>query len=67
MSKWSKYMQNPEMLTATRMFTLNPEFRELSQKWLKIQNNMKVLDVGCGTGEYTFYIAKGMQNCEFLV
>ncbi len=64
-NEWSTYAQNPEFLASTRAFTLKPEYLELTRKWLGMKDGMKVLDVGCGTGECTCYIAKGVKNCEF--
>ncbi len=64
-SEWSTYAQNPEFLASTRSFTLKPEYLELTHKWLGMKDGMKVLDVGCGTGEYTCYIARGVKGCEF--
>lgn len=65
MLKWSKYFQSPEYLSVYRTMTLNNDYRELISKWIGLTDGMKVLDVGCGTGAFTYYLAKGTKNCNY--
>ena len=49
MTEWSKYVQNPPFLEATRMTLFDPDTRDVLIKWTGIKSGMRVLDVGCGT------------------
>ncbi|MGI6617621.1 MAG: class I SAM-dependent methyltransferase [Saccharofermentanales bacterium] len=66
MTDWSKYVQNPAFLEATRMMMFDPDTRDVLIKWAGIKNGMRVLDVGCGTGALTFFLAEGLSDCEFV-
>ena len=66
MTEWSKYVQNPAFLEATRMTLFDPDTRDVLIKWTGIKSGMRVLDVGCGTGALTFYLAEGVSGCEFV-
>jgi ubiquinone/menaquinone biosynthesis C-methylase UbiE len=66
MSDWSKYFQTPDFLEATRLMSLEEDMLPLIIKWIGIKPGMKILDVGCGTGAFTFYLARGVENCEFV-
>ena len=65
MTEWSNYIQNPAFLESSRMFMLDTELRELCIRWIGIQENQNILDVGCGTGKFTEYLAEGLSNCRF--
>lgn len=65
MLKWSKYFQNPEYLLLYRTMTLHPDLRNLISIWIGLKDNMKVLDVGCGTGAFIYYLAKGTKKCHY--
>ncbi len=65
-NEWSTYFQNPEYLEASRIATLKPEMGELMKGWLGLCDGMKVLDVGCGTGEFVAYLAATVKDCEFV-
>lgn len=45
--------------------TLNNDYRELISKWIGLTDGMKILDVGCGTGAFTYYLAKSTKNCNY--
>ncbi len=66
MSQWSTYFQNPEFLQFTRMYTLKAEMAPLVKKWLHLKDNLCILDVGCGSGEFTNYLAKTVKGCRFV-
>lgn len=60
--KWSKYFQNPIFLEMTRKVLLNDDFKPLIVKYCRIKPGMELLDVGCGTGCFTRYIAGGAKG-----
>lgn len=64
--KWSKIMQSPRHLKATRKAYLNEEFAELIAKYSGIQNNTFVLEVGCGTGCFSRYLSNVVSNVRFV-
>lgn len=64
--KWSEYFQNSAHLRASRMMVFNDDTLELLKKWIPIKNNMKILDVGCGNGEFTAFISNLTEN-SYLV
>ncbi len=64
--QWSRFFQNEEFLEKTRMGMLLPEMRESIRGWLGLQEGMRILDVGCGTGAYARYLAEGMKDAEFF-
>ncbi len=63
---WSKYFQNAEFLECTRIYTLKPEQSSLVKGWLQLRDGMRILDVGCGTGELSRYLCKTVSGCEFF-
>lgn len=65
MTEWSDYFQNPAFLESSRMFMLDTELRELCIRWIGIKEYNRILDVGCGTGKFTEYLAQGVRNCYF--
>ena len=65
MTDWSDYFQNPAFLESSRMFVLDADYRESCIRWIGIQENQKILDVGCGTGKFTEYLADGVSGCCF--
>lgn len=60
--KWSVYFQLPELLEYTRSYMLTEEMRELILRHMLINDNEKILEVGCGTGYLSRYLAKGRKN-----
>lgn len=62
---WSYYFQNEDLLHAYRMETLCDEQKDLYRKWLGLHSGMKILDVGCGTGEFTYFLGRLVSGCEF--
>ena len=59
MLAWSDYFQNPAYLEATRRFLINEELDSAILKYCGVTNQSAVLDVGCGTGYFSRFIAKG--------
>lgn len=64
--EWSKIMQPPDYLKATRLAYLNEEFAGIIAKHCGIFNGSKVLEVGCGTGCFSHYLSAEVENVEFL-
>lgn len=56
------WFQSPEYLHWTRMFMLTQENHDALLAYINLLDGDKVLDVGCGTGEFTRYIAEGLKN-----
>ncbi|MDO4478710.1 MAG: class I SAM-dependent methyltransferase [Lachnospiraceae bacterium] len=65
MKQWSKFFQNEEFLEKTRMFILNEDMRDYVIDKNGLKPGLKVLDVGCGSGEYTWYLMKGTHDVDF--
>ena len=65
MKQWSSFFQNPEFLEKTRMYILNEDMRDLVTEKLNLRPGMKVLDIGCGTGAFTRYLARSSKAVTF--
>ncbi len=65
MKQWSRFFQNEEYLEKTRMFILNEDMREYVAEKIGLHSGMEVLDVGCGTGAFTYYLARGNKDISF--
>ena len=65
MLKWSQYIQNPDYLSAYRIMTLDKDYLPLISKWIRLRNGFRVLDAGCGTGAFTFFLASFTCDCEY--
>ena len=56
MLQWSKYFQNPLYMEMTRKFLIMEEMQPLLRKFCHIEEGMKILDVGCGTGFFSRFL-----------
>lgn len=65
MKEWSKYFQNPDFLEKSRMMLMNNDLKEYVVDKIGITEKMNVLDIGCGMGHLTFYIADVVSNVSF--
>lgn len=64
MMSWTNY-QNAEFLEKTRIGMMNRDMLPLIAERLHLRSGLKILDVGCGTGEYTFFLGEAVQNATF--
>ena len=62
---WSTDGQTPEFLAATRMISLNDSLIETVLSRLQLKPGMRVLDVGCGSGEYSFRLGSATQDVHY--
>ena len=65
MKSWSGFFQNEEFLEKTRMYVLNPEMSGYVAEKIGLKEGMRVLDVGCGTGAFIWYLARESRNIDF--
>lgn len=63
---WSVDGQNPDFLAATRMATLSPRVVSQILERLELRPGMRVLDVGCGSGEYVFRLGQQVEGVTFV-
>lgn len=63
---WSIDGQNPDFLAATRMATLSPRVVSQILEKLPLRPGMRVLDVGCGSGEYVFRLGQQVEGVTFV-
>ncbi len=64
MLSWSKYFQNPSYLELTRKFLIPEELRPVVLQYCGVSKGTKVLDVGCGTGFFSRYLALGEPGAQ---
>lgn len=62
---WSELFQPPSFLEATRMSFLPQEFAQTVCAVCSIENDMSVLEVGCGTGAFSRYLASCVEGSRF--
>ncbi len=64
--KWSVEGQSPDYLAVTRMATLSPRVVSTILDCIRIKPGMRVLDVGCGSGEYVFRLGRQVKGVDFV-
>lgn len=65
MLQWSKYFQSPAYLELYRKMIMNPDYANLIAKWVSLENHFSVLDVGCGTGAFSYYLSSQTNSSDF--
>lgn len=65
MLEWSTYFQSPDYLKLYRKMIFDPDSAPLICKWMNIKDEMKILDIGCGTGFLDFFLSGQVKNCMF--
>lgn len=63
--EWSTEVQPVEFLEATRQSMLPKEFALITANRMGIKKGMNVLEVGCGAGAFSRYIANVVRDVEF--
>ena len=61
---WSKSVQSTELLDTSRKEKFNENNRKLWFNLLHIRNNLKILEVGCGSGHFTNMIKVYYPTCQ---
>ena len=61
---WSETVQSTQLLDTSRKEKFNVYNRKLWFNLLHIQNNLKILEVGCGSGHFTNMIKKYYPTCD---
>ena len=62
---WSTDGQTPEFLAATRMISLADGIVDSILARLRLDAGMRVLDVGCGSGEYCFRLGSATRGVHY--
>lgn len=65
MRQWSTYCQNADFLEKSRMLIMNRDMSSQVAGWIGLKSSDNVLDVGCGSGELTFYLAEATKEISY--
>ena len=62
---WSTYIQDPDFLDSSRIKIMNADLAGYVAEKLGLRPGMRVLDVGCGTGAFGFYLSRASENIQY--
>jgi len=65
MLEWAKFFQTPKYLDLYRKITMVDDYKPIVANWIGLQDSMSILDVGCGTGAFCFYLSTETKNSTF--
>lgn len=64
--EWSSEGQTPAFLAVTRMASLSDANVRLALDDIQLKFGMRVLDVGCGSGEFCFRLGSQVEGVQFV-
>lgn len=62
---WSTYVQNPSLMEGSRLMILNHDQAHFVAEKLSLYPGARVLEVGCGTGAFCYYLGETSQSVEY--